>query len=91
MNAVFTPIGIVLGLASGQVAKKIFDRIWGLIDDEEAPEPKHREIPFVKLLAALAVQGAIFRLVRGLVDHGTRHGWRRLTGSWPGEERPDPE
>jgi Protein of unknown function (DUF4235) len=91
MNAVFTPIGIVLGLASGQVAKKIFDRIWGLVDDEEAPEPKHREIPFVKLLAALAVQGAIFRLVRGLVDHGTRHGWRRLTGSWPGEERPDPE
>jgi hypothetical protein len=91
MNAVFTPIGIVLGLASGQVAKKIFDQIWGWIDDEEAPEPKHREIPFVKLLAALAVQGAIFRLVRGLVDHGTRHGWRRLTGSWPGEERPDPE
>jgi hypothetical protein len=91
VNVVFTPIGVVLGLASGQVAKKIFDQLWGLIDDEEAPEPKHREIAFVKLLAALILQGAIFRLVRGLVDHGTRHGWRKLTGSWPGEERPDPE
>jgi hypothetical protein len=91
MNAVFAPIGIVLGLASGQVAKKIFDKLWGLIDDEEAPEPKHREIPFAKLLIALLIQGAIFRLVRGLVDHGTRHGWRKLTGAWPGEERPDPE
>jgi hypothetical protein len=91
VNAVFTPIGIVLGLAGGQVAKKIFDKLWGLIDDEEAPEPKHREIPLMKLLAALALQGAIFRLVRGLVDHGSRHGWRKVTGSWPGEERPDPE
>jgi hypothetical protein len=45
----------------------------------------------MKLLAALVVQGAIFRLVRGLVDHGSRHGWRKLTGSWPGEERPEPE
>jgi hypothetical protein len=91
MNAVFTPIGIALGLGSGFVAKKIFDRIWGLIDDEEAPQPKHREIPFVKMLAALVLQGVIFRVVRGLVDHGTRHGWRKLTGTWPGEERPDPE
>jgi hypothetical protein len=91
MNAVFTPIGVVFGLAAGQVAKKIFDKLWGLVDDEEAPHPKHREIRFVKLIAALLVQGAIFRLVRGLTDHGTRHAWRRATGAWPGEERPDPE
>jgi hypothetical protein len=91
VNAVFTPLGIVLGLAAGQLSKKIFDFIWGLVDDEEAPEPKHREIPLVKLLVALVVQGAIFRLVRGLVDHGSRHGWARVTGSWPGEERPEPE
>ena len=91
MNAVFTPIGIVLGLASGQLAKKIFDFIWSKFDDEEAPHPKHREIPFVKMLFALLVQGAVFRVVRGLADHGARHGWRRLTGQWPGEERPEPE
>ena len=33
---------------------------------------------------------AIFRAIRGLVDHGTRHAFTRLTGSWPGEERPEP-
>lgn len=91
MNVVFAPIGIALGLAGGQVAKKLFDRLWGLIDDEEAPEPGHRDVPYVKLLAALALQGVIFRLVRGLVDHASRHGWRKLTGTWPGEERPEPE
>jgi hypothetical protein len=91
MNAVFTPLGIVLGLAAGQVSKKIFDAVWGAFDDAEAPRPKHRDIPLVKMLAALVVEGAIFRLVRGLVDHGSRHGWARLTGDWPGEERPEPE
>jgi hypothetical protein len=91
VNAVFTPIGLVLGLAAGQVAKKIFDLVWSLFDEEEAPRPKHREIPLVKMLLALLVEGAIFRVVRGLADHGARHGWRRLTGQWPGEERPEPE
>ena len=91
MGAIFTPIGLVLGLAAGQVSKKIFDFLWGLIDDEEAPRPKHREIPFVKLIAALVVEGAIFRLVRGMTDHGSRRVFSRLTGTWPGEERPEPE
>lgn len=91
MNALFTPIGLLLGLAAGQASKKIFDVVWGVVDDEEAPRPKHREIPLLKLLLALLIEGAIARLVRGLVDHGTRHGWARLTGTWPGDERPQEE
>jgi hypothetical protein len=42
----------------------------------------------MKLGPALLVEGA-FRLVKGMVDHGTRQGFFRLTGSWPGEERPE--
>jgi len=89
MSAVFTPVGLVFGLLAGQVSKKIFDMVWSAVDDEEAPRPKHREIPLVKLLVALVIEGAIARVVRGLVDHGTRHTWRALTGAWPGEERPE--
>jgi hypothetical protein len=91
MNAVFTPLGLILGLAGGQLAKKIFDFVWGLVDDEEAPRPKHRDVPLAKMLIALLIEGAIARVVRGLVDHGARHGWAQLTGQWPGEERPEPE
>jgi len=87
----FMPIGIVAGLLAGQISKKIFDFIWGLVDEEEAPHPKHREITLVKLVPALLIEGALFRMVRGLVDHGTRRGFARVTGAWPGEERPDPE
>jgi hypothetical protein len=91
MKILFMPVSIVAGLIAGQIGKKIFDAVWGLIDDEEAPEPKHREIAMVKLVVALLVQGAIFRLVRGLADHGLRHAFARSTGSWPGEIEPDAE
>jgi Protein of unknown function (DUF4235) len=91
MNKAFTPFGLVVGLAAGQLAKKIFDKVWGLIRDEEAPRPKHREVPVATLVLALLVEGAIARVVRGMVDHGTRHGWAQLTGAWPGEEHPEEE
>jgi hypothetical protein len=63
--------------------------LWGLFDDQEAPEPKHRDVSLMKLISALILQGAIFRAVRGLLDHGTRQAFQRLTGSWPGEEQPE--
>jgi hypothetical protein len=91
VSKLFTPIGVVVGLAAGQISKKIFDKVWGLIKDEEAPRPKHRQVPLGTLVLALLVEGAIARVVRGMVDHGTRHGWAQLTGEWPGEERPEEE
>jgi Protein of unknown function (DUF4235) len=91
MKIVFTPISIVIGLLAGMAGKKIFEQVWGLIDEEEPPRPEHREFSWPKLIAALVVEGAVFRLVKGLVDHGTRTTFARATGAWPGEERPERE
>ena len=91
MKFAFMPISIGGGLLVGILAKKIFDQVWGIIDDEEPPEAKHREVSYGKLVIALLIEGAIFRLVRGLFDHGARRGFARLTGTWPGEEAPEPE
>jgi hypothetical protein len=91
MSLVFKPIGILSGLLAGVVGKKIFELIWGLIDDQDPPEPKHRRVHLAKLSAALVLEGAIFRLIRGLVEHGARHGFSALAGEWPGEEAPEPK
>ena len=92
MKLVFTPFSLVLGLLAGIVGRKIFEQVWGLIDKDEPPHPQHRETGGIpKLLGALLLEGAIFRLVRGLADHGARRGVHKMTGSWPGEERPEPE
>lgn len=91
MKLIFIPIRVLGGLLAGLVGKKLFEQVWGLIDKEEPPAPKHREISVPKMVAALALEGAIFRAVRGLADHGSRRSFARLAGSWPGEERPEPE
>jgi hypothetical protein len=91
MKFAFLPLSVGLALLAGQVSKKLFDLVWGVVDDEEAPRPKHRDVPLLKTAVALVVEGAIFRLVRGLTDHGARRAFAGVTGSWPGEERPEPE
>jgi hypothetical protein len=91
MKVFFIPISLIAGLVAGIIGRKIFEQAWGLIDEDEPPSPKHREISWPKLIAALALEGAIFRAVRGLTDHASRRSFSRLTGSWPGEARPEPE
>jgi len=62
-----------------------------LIDDEEPPSPKHRDIDWRKMLLAAAVQGAIFRAAREASDHYSRRAFARTTGTWPGKESPEDE
>jgi hypothetical protein len=89
MKFLFLPFSIIAGLTAGFLSKKIFDGVWSLFDEEEAPEAEHKEISLVKLALALIIEGAIFRAVRGLVDHGARKGFYNMTGSWPGDEAPE--
>jgi Protein of unknown function (DUF4235) len=87
----FIPVSVGGGLMAGFVSKKIFDQVWGLIDDEEPPDSKHRDIRWAKLLLAAAIQGAIFRATKEAADHYSRRAFYRTTGAWPGEKEPEPE
>jgi Protein of unknown function (DUF4235) len=87
----FMPFGVVGGLVAGALGRRVFGTIWGVIDEEAPPEPEQRRVSIGKLALALALDGAVVRVVRGLVDHGSRRGFQRLTGLWPGKEDPEPE
>jgi hypothetical protein len=86
VRILFAPIGILAGLAAGFAAQKGFERIWAVFDEEEAPEVEDREVSYPKLAFALLLEGAVFRLVKGMVDRSARVGFASLTGSWPGEK-----
>lgn len=86
MKFLFAPVGIAAGLVAGIAAKKGFERLWALVDDEEPPQPDNREATTLKLIAALAVEGAIFRVVKGVTDHQARAAFARATGRWPGDD-----
>jgi hypothetical protein len=91
MKFLFLPFSIAAGIVAGFLSKKLFTAIWGAIDDEEPPSSEHREIDLKKMLLAEALQGAIFRTTRKLVDYEARQAFLRTVGTWPGEERPEPE
>jgi Protein of unknown function (DUF4235) len=91
VKLLFIPFSVMGGLLAGAVGKKLFDVIWGAIDDQEPPESEHRFISVPKMLVAAALQGAIFRVTKEAVDHGSRRAFLSFTGSWPGEEEPEPE
>lgn len=86
----FLPIGVVSGLVAGQIGKRLFALVWKMVDDEEAPKPQIRDVDYGKLVLALVLEGAVFNLIRGLSEHGIRQSYARLTGSWPGDEQPEP-
>lgn len=91
MKLLFIPVSVVAGLIAGFLSKQVFNQLWGLIDDQEPPDSKHRDISWGKLLVAAALQGAIFRAVKEATDHYSRQAFAGVTGTWPGEEEPQPE
>jgi hypothetical protein len=91
MKLIYKPIGLVLGLVAGAIGRLIFSKLWGVIEDEEPPEPTTERASWPKVLLAAGMQGLIFRTVEVAVDRLGAMGWRNLTGTWPGEKVPEPE
>ena len=91
MKLLFIPFSVAGGLIAGFLGKQVFQALWGVFDDQEPPEAEHREVSFAKVLVAAALEGAVFRATRAAMDHQSRRAFAGITGSWPGEEAPEPE
>ncbi|MEK8106724.1 DUF4235 domain-containing protein [Micromonospora sp. M12] len=80
----YRPVGVLLGIAAGTVAGAIFRQVWKVTaGDGEAPNATDEDRGWGEVLAAAALQGAIFAVVRAAVDRGGAVGVRRMTGTWP--------
>jgi len=81
---VYKPVGILLGVAAGGIAGVVFKQVWKRVaGDSDAPNATDEERDWGEVLAAAALQGAIFALVKAAVDRGGAVGVKRLTGRWP--------
>jgi hypothetical protein len=89
MKFLFIPFSVIGGLIAGFLGKKLFEQVWALFDDEDPPESEHRDASWGKVIAAGALEGAVFRGTKTVVDRGMRTAFASATGTWPGEERPD--
>nr|WP_211290696.1 DUF4235 domain-containing protein [Actinoalloteichus hoggarensis] len=82
----YRPLGTLLGMLGGLAASTIFHRIWKRSTGHaDAPEATMEEYGWREVLAAAALHGAVFGVVKAAVDRGGAAGYRRVTGTWPGK------
>ena len=91
VTILYKPIGIVAGILAGLLSSRIFNFLWSRIDDEDPPKANTQMAPMPKVLAAAALQGMVFKMVRAGVDRKLAQGTHYMTGVWPGERKPDPK
>jgi hypothetical protein len=80
----YKPVGLLLGIGAGALAGFVFKEVWKLASgDDDAPNATDEDRGWGEILAAAALQGAIFAVVKAMVDRGGATGVRKLTGEWP--------
>lgn len=80
----YKPVGLLLGAAAGTIAGMAFKQVWKAVSgDDDAPNATDEDRGWGEILAAAALQGAIFALVKASVDRAGATGVRKLTGQWP--------
>jgi len=81
----YKPFSVAFGVAGGILAGMLFKQVWKLVaGEDDAPDATSEEYGWGEVLAAAAIQGAIFAVVKAAVDRGGAAGVRKLTGEWPG-------
>lgn len=80
----YKPVGLVLGATAGLIAGVVFKQVWKYASgQDDAPTATDPDYGWGEVLAAAALQGAIFAIVKAAVDRGGAAGVGRLTGRWP--------
>lgn len=85
-KVLYRPVGIVSSIAGGLVANAIFTRVWRRAspgdntDPPSALDPSHK---LSEILIATALQGAIFAVIKTVIDRAGARAFQRWSGEWP--------
>jgi len=80
----YKPAGLLLSIGAGAIAGFVFKQIWKVASgDDDTPNATDEGRGWGEILVAAAMQGAIYAVVKALVDRGGATGVKKLTGEWP--------
>jgi Protein of unknown function (DUF4235) len=86
IKLLYKPAGMLVSVLGGVIAGAIFKRAWKVAaGEDDAPKATDAQRGWREILPAAALQGAIFGLVKAVIDRGAAEGTRKVTGVWPGE------
>jgi len=88
MKLLYKPFGIVAGILGGLLARRIFDALWGAVDDEAPPRPLNEPASWQRVIGAAALQGVTFSVTKAVVDRAGARGFQHVIGAWPGDGEP---
>ena len=87
MRLLYKPFGVLVGLLAGVLANALFRKLWSAASRrDEVPAPTSRAASFGEVAAAAALQGAVMKATRAVVDRAGAKGFERATGTWPGKD-----
>ena len=85
MKLLYRPFGLASSVLGGVVAGMLFKQVWKRVArEEDAPKAVDERRGWREVMFAAAVQGAVFGTVKAVIDRGSAHGFKRITGVWPG-------
>lgn len=83
----YRPVGIASSILGGLAASLLFKQVWKRVSAGEGadpPTPLQSEYKFKEILLAAALQGAIYSVVKAVIQRQGAKGFQRATGEWPG-------
>lgn len=83
----YRPWGLVGSVLAGLIASKIFQLLWKRVvpvDSDDPPKALESEYTLGQVVLAATLQGAIFAVVKAIIQRGSARGFQRWTGEWPG-------
>jgi len=83
----YRPVGIVSSIVGGLVASLLFKQIWKRVsagENADPPGPLQSEYPFKEIVLAAVLQGAIYSVVKTVIQRQGAKTFERATGEWPG-------
>ncbi|MFC5063167.1 DUF4235 domain-containing protein [Actinomycetospora atypica] len=84
----YRPVGLASSILGGLLANAIFRRVWQRAAPGEAPDPPRAldsGSSLRTILLAAGLQGAIFAVVKVVIDRGGARAFQRWSGEWPGD------
>lgn len=83
-KVLYKPTSMVCSIVGGLLATAVFNRVWSALGhDDQAPNPTALDRGGREAVFGAALHGAVFGLVKALVDRAGARSYYRVTGDDP--------